>query len=100
MDTGKHVDITPELEPFFDFTLINCFPLCSYCEVEQEFESCATPYSDAWYLDMARAIRDAKWVIPKRQEAACPSCAAERGLAHLDGAKRRRNRDSRGSDRR
>jgi len=76
------VDVSPELEPFFEFTFINCFPICHYCGAEQEFASDSAPYSDEWYMDMAIAIRNANWVIPELQTAACAKCAASKGLKH------------------
>jgi hypothetical protein len=76
------MNIAPDLKPYFEFTFINCFALCSYCGTEQEFESAATPYSDTWYLDMAIAIQRARWAIPEPQVAACPACTASRGLKH------------------
>jgi hypothetical protein len=76
------IDIPRELQPYFDFTLVNCLPLCSYCDAEQEFESDAAPCSDAWYLDMAIAIHRAAWVIPEPLEAACAQCAASSRLRH------------------
>lgn len=79
---GKHMAIPPGLEPFLEFTLINCFALCSFCGTEHDFESTAAPHSDAWYLDMAVAIQTAGWTIPKRQVAACPACTASGGLEH------------------
>jgi hypothetical protein len=74
--------IAPDLKPFFEFALINCFAVCSFCGMEQEFESAAISCSDAWYLDMAVSIQRAKWAIPKKQVAACPACTASRGLKH------------------
>jgi len=79
---GAMMNITRDAEPFFEFTLINCFPLCDYCGAEQEFSSDATRYSDEWYLDMALAIQNAGWVIPRQQIAACPVCSAEHQLRH------------------
>ena len=76
------MDIAPDLQPFFEFAYINCFALCSYCGTEQEFESAATPYSDQWYLDMAIAIKEAKWAIPRRQIGACAKCVALHALRH------------------
>jgi hypothetical protein len=83
---GTRMDVPPELEPFFEFTLINCFALCSSCGEEQTFESTAAPCSDEWYLDMAVAIQKARWVIPERQTAACPACTNLRRLKHVGPA--------------
>ena len=74
--------MAPDLKPFFEFAFINCFALCSFCGTEQEFESAAPPYSDAWYLDMAIAIQRTRWAIPEQQVAACPACTASRGFKH------------------
>jgi len=74
--------IAPDLKPFFEFTLINCFALCSFCGMEQDFESTAQPYSDGWYRDMAVAIQGAGWAVPKLQVAACRACVIAHGLKH------------------
>jgi hypothetical protein len=79
---AKQMDISPGLEPYFEYTLILCLPLCSYCGTEQAFESEAPACSDEWYRDMAVAIREAGWVIPELQLAACAACAASNGLRH------------------
>lgn len=76
------MNIPPELEPYYEFTFIKCFPICSFCGTEQDFSSDAHHCSDAWYLDMASAIYKANWIIPEAQLAACPACAAARKLSH------------------
>ena len=76
------MQIAPEMKPYFEFTLINCFAICSFCAAEQDFSSSAPQCSDKWYLDMAAAMWAAGWIIPERQVAACPTCAANRRLTH------------------
>ncbi len=76
------LDIPEDLKPFYEFTFIKCFALCHYCGKEQEFSSRAAMCSDQWYFDMAVAIRNAKWVIPRPQVAACPTCAVSNRLVH------------------
>jgi hypothetical protein len=76
------MNIPSELKPYYEFTFINCLPICSFCGTEQEFSSSADRCSDPWYLDMAAAIHEASWVIPEPQIAACSACASARNLRH------------------
>jgi hypothetical protein len=76
------MNVPPELKPYYEFTFINCFAICSYCGAEQDFSSSAKQYSDDWYFDMASAIQHAGWVIPTPQQAACHICADVLDLRH------------------
>ena len=78
------MNIPNELQPYFEFTFINCFAICSFCGIEQDVVAKVQRFSDDWYLELAAAIKAAGWIIPERQVAACPSCAAQRGftMAH------------------
>ena len=78
--------VPQDLRAYFEFTFIRCFALCDYCGTEQPFASSAKPYSVEWYLDMAVAIKEANWVIPEVQMAACAECAASRSLSHDSAA--------------
>ena len=74
--------IPEDLKPFYEFAFIHCFALCHYCGKEQAFSSEAAMCSDRWYFDMAVAIQNAGWVIPRLQVAACPTCASSNRLRH------------------
>lgn len=76
------MDVPLDLRPYYEFTFIKCFALCNYCGKEQDFSSAAEFCSDKWYFDMAVAIRDAGWIIPRTQIAACPTCADSNCLKH------------------
>jgi len=76
------MNIPSELKPYYEFIFINCLPICSFCGTEQSFSSDAGQCSDAWYLDMASAIRNGNWIIPEAQLVACPACAAALRLSH------------------
>ena len=87
-DTLLQANVPSGLAAYFEFTLIRCFAICDFCSAEQSFTSNAKQYSDQWYLDMAVAIKNANWIIPELQMAACPQCAASRNLRHDSSAHR------------
>jgi len=76
------VNVPHELKPYFETAYICGFPLCDYCGAEPPFTSAAEKHSDQWYLDAAAAMKEAQWVIPEVQMAACASCAKQRRLGH------------------
>jgi hypothetical protein len=64
------MNVSQDLKAYFDFTFSRCFALCDYCGSEQPFASSAQPHSEEWYLDMAVALKEARWVVPEVQMAA------------------------------
>ncbi len=75
-------EIPVELAPFYEVCFILGFGICEDCGREQEFTSTHPQYSDEYWLDEARAMYDAGWIIPHQQVAYCPECAARRQSAN------------------
>jgi hypothetical protein len=59
----KHEDIPADLKPFFVACFILFFGICDRCWREEDFESEWPQFSDAYWLDEARALRDAGWIV-------------------------------------
>jgi hypothetical protein len=78
---AEDTEIRPELAPYFEVCFILFFGICSGCGREQEFTSTHPQFSDAYWLDEARAMYAAGWVVPEPQEAFCPECAARLQLS-------------------
>ena len=74
--------IPEELEAYFETSFIMCFGICDYCNEEIEFVSKAVMYSDEYYLDQAKAMKDQGWIIPKLHESACKECHINKKLKH------------------
>jgi hypothetical protein len=71
--------IPDSLRPYFEVCFIFGFGICDGCSREEPFVSHHPQFSDGWWLDEAKAMKDAGWVIPKEQVAYCPQCASQRG---------------------
>ena len=71
-------EILPELLPFFDVCLILFFGICDRCGREQEFESQWPKFTDAYWLDEARALNSAGWKVVGPLNLICPNCQRDR----------------------
>lgn len=69
--------IPKELEPYFNVCFILGFGICSGCGREQPFTSNHPQFSDGWWLDEARAMRDAGWSVLEAEKAFCASCSED-----------------------
>ena len=67
--------VPKDLQPYFDVCFILGFGICSGCGREQPFTSHHPQFSDGWWLDEARAMRDAGWSVLEAGEAFCASCS-------------------------
>jgi len=68
-------EVPDDLLPFYDTCLIYGFGMCDGCGREQPFDSRHLKFSDGWWLDEARAMKAAGWVVPEPLQALCPECA-------------------------
>jgi hypothetical protein len=69
------MEVPTELAPYFEVCFILGFGICDRCGREQPFESTHPKFSDERWLDEARAMRDAGWVLQEPLVATCPECA-------------------------
>ncbi len=74
-------NVPSELRPLFEVCFILGFGICQSCGREQPFTSSHPQFSDEWWVDEARAMYQAGWVVPREQEAYCPECAARLRIA-------------------
>jgi len=71
-----------ELMPYYETVFIYGFGICESCSGEALFESVHAKFSDGWWFDEARAMKDQGWVVPRVQVAYCATCASALKLEH------------------
>jgi hypothetical protein len=74
-------DIPEELRPLFEVCFILGWGICSSCGREEPFESIHKEFSDEWWIDESRAMKNAGWIVVREQETLCPECASRPGAA-------------------
>lgn len=80
------LDWQVELMPYYEAVFIYGFGICESCSVEVAFESKHPKFSDGWWFDEARAMKQHGWVVPKLQTVYCGTCSIEQGVKHNPNA--------------
>ncbi len=71
------MEVPPDLEPFYEVTFILCAAvLCRTCYAEVEYASAHPECTNENYLDQARTLKDAGWILdpPDSLNVMCPAC--------------------------
>ncbi len=71
-----------ELMPYFEVAFIYGFGICESCAADVSFNSPHPKFTDEWWFDEAKAMKDQGWVVPKVQSAYCAKCAKEKNVKH------------------
>ena len=84
-DTGPgDEDVPDDLRPYYDGCFILGAGICDGCHRQQPFDSTHPEFSVGWWVDEARAMKEAGWVVPDPTdplEVFCPECAARPGMS-------------------
>ena len=71
-----------ELMPYYETVFIYSCSICESCTAEVSFESDHTQYSEGWWFDEARAMKEQGWVVPRVLVTYCEACAREQNIKH------------------
>jgi len=75
-------EFSSEIDAYYGYVSILCFPVCKKCQDSPEFPSTHEQFTEEWYMDQAIGIKDEGWVISEFEEAFCKKCAREEGVQH------------------
>jgi len=71
-----------ELMPYFENVYLFCFAFCDECGENLDCTSKAKEYSDEYWMDYAKQMKDAGWVIKDIENSFCATCAESKNIKH------------------